>query len=241
MVLVLCEEADAVAAWAVYALRRRGLSVDIVTGADLAVAERLEHRVGRAGVAIELTLADGRRLCGTNVRGVLNRLTFVPTACLRRIGGPDRDYAVQEIYALYLSWLHALPGPLFNPPAPQGLCGNWRHPSGWTALALRAGLPTLPYRQSSSDDPIAIQQMTAAPAPATIFVVGKRIVAYPAIPRQFDEGCRKLAEAAGVNLLGIDFTSAANGGWRFAGASVMPDLTRGGEPMVDALAQAFAA
>jgi hypothetical protein len=215
------------------------VNVEMLTGAELAAAGHLEHRVGRAGVIFELTLADGRHLCGANVRGVLNRLTFVPAACLRRIGGPDRDYAVQEMYALYLSWLHALPGPLLNPPTPQGLCGNWRHPSAWVALAIRAGLPAS-YRQSSDDDPVAIQQLAAVPAAATVFVVGGRIVAHPAVPRLFDEPCRRLAAAAGVNLLGIDFMPAPTGGWRFATASVMPDLIRGGEPLADALAQAFA-
>jgi hypothetical protein len=241
LVLVLCEEADPVAAWAAGHLRRRGVNVDMLTGADLATAGPMEHRVGRSGVAFELKLPGDRRLSGHGVRGVLNRLAYIPSACLRRIGGPDRDYAVQEIYALYLSWLHALPGPLLNPPAPQGLCGNWRHPSAWVALALRAGLPAAPYRQSSNDDPVAIQQFAAVPAPATVFVVSGRVVAHPAVPRQFDAACRRLARAAGVNLLGIDFAPCPVGGWRFAGASVMPDLIRGGEPMANALAEVFAA
>ena len=239
MVLILCEEADVAAAWAAGRLRQRGLTTDIVTGADLAVAGRLEHRIGRSGATFELELTGGRRLCSQTVKGLLNRLTFVPAACLCRIGGPDRDYAIQEIYALYLSWLHSLPGPLLNPPAPQGLCGNWRHPSSWIALAVQAGLPAMPYRQSSKDDPAPLWQGLAAPAPATVFVVGERIVAHPAVPRGFDEACRKLARAAGVKLLGIDFAPGGDGRWRFINASVMPDLMRGGEQIADALAQAF--
>ena len=241
MVLILCEETDAAAAWAAGRLRRRGLATDIVTGADLAVAGRLQHRVGRRGATFALELAGGRRLCGETVKGLLNRLTFIPAACLRRIGGPDRYYAVQEIYALYLSWLHSLPGPLLNAPAPQGLCGNWRHPSSWIALAVAAGLPAMPYRQSSRDDPTPLWHGLAAPAPATVFVVGGRIVAHPAVPRGLDDACRKLARAAGVELLGLDFAPGADGHWRFTGASVMPDLMRGGEAVADALAQALRA
>ena len=97
MVLILCEEADLVAAWAAGGLRQRGLNPDVVTGMDLAAAGRLEHRVGGCGAAFELELADGRRLSSRTVKGLLNRLSFVPSACLRRMGGPDRDYAVQEI------------------------------------------------------------------------------------------------------------------------------------------------
>jgi hypothetical protein len=241
LVLILCEETDMAAAWAAGRLRQRGLATDVVTGADLAVAGRLEHRVGRSGTTFELALAGGRRLSGASVKGLLNRLSFIPAACLRRIGGPDRDYAIQEIYALYLSWLHALPGPLLNPPAPQGLCGNWRHPSSWIALAVEAGLPAAPYRQSSRDDPNPLWQGLAAPAPATVFVVGERVVPHPAVPRGLDEACRGLARAAGVNLLGIDFAPAPDGQWRCTGASVMPDLMRGGEAVVDALAREFRA
>jgi len=217
----------------------RGVDAHIVTGADLAAAGRLVHRVGRSGALFDLALADGRCLSSRAVKGLLNRLPYLPSACLRRIAGADRDYAIQELYALYLSWLHALPGPLLNPPAPQGLCGNWRHPSSWTALAVRAGLPAAPYRQSSRDDPAAMWQSVAQIAPATLFIVGDHLVAHPAVPREFDAACRKLARSAGALLLGIDFALGADGRWQFVGASVMPDLMRGGEPVVDALAEVF--
>jgi hypothetical protein len=241
LVLILCEETDMAAAWAAGRLRQRGVATDVVTGADLAAAGRLQHKVGRSGATIELDLTGGRRLRGATVKGLLNRLTFIPTACLRRIGGPDRDYAIQEIYALYLSWLHSLGGPLLNAAAPQGLCGNWRHPSSWIALAIAAGVPAMPYRQSSRDDPNPLWQGLAAPAPATVFVVGERIVPHPSVPRGLDEACRRLSRAAGVELLGIDFAPGPDGHWRCTGASVMPDLMRGGEAVADALAQAFRA
>ena len=40
------------------------------------------------------------------------------------------------------NWLNALPGPLLNQPTPQGLCGNWRHPSAWAVLGecIHAGV-----------------------------------------------------------------------------------------------------
>jgi hypothetical protein len=237
-VLVLCEDFDPAAAWAADRLRRRGLDANVVYGTDLAAAPQVEHRVGRAGATIEIMLACGRRLSSRTIGGVLNRLSFLPSAWLNRIGGPDRDYAVQEMYALYLSWLNSLPGPLLNPPAPQGLCGNWRHPSAWAALAGRAGLPVARYRQSSEDDPAALWPAAAAVAPATLFVVGERVVGQPAALEHLDEPCRRLALAANVRLLGIDFAPSANG-WHFVGASVMPDLIRGGEPLADALAQAL--
>jgi hypothetical protein len=241
LVLVVCEETDLGAFWAAERLQSRGLSVEIVTGADLAAAERWEHRLGRSGTTLALTFAGGERcLHSRDVRGVLNRLSFLPSAWLQRIGGADRDYAIQEMYALYLSWLHALPGPLLNRPTPQGLCGNWRHPSAWAVLAAHAGLSVASYRQSSEDDPAETWRAASEPPVATVLVIGERVVAPPQMPSDQWGSCLRLARAAGTILLGIDFTPAASGGWEFSGASVVPDLIRGGEPVADALAEVLA-
>lgn len=241
LVLVLCEEYDMVALWAADGLRSQGLTVAIITGADLATAEHWEHRVGRAGVVFELELAGGRHFSNREVWGALNRLSYLPAAWIQRLGGSDRDYAIQEMYAFYLSWLHSLPGPLLNPPTPQGLCGNWRHPSVWVALAGRAGLPTPIYCQSSDDDPDAFWKPATVPAPTTVFVVNEQVIAQAGLPEQLRDPCIRLARAAGARLLGIDFAPSAAGEWCFAGASVMPDLFRGGEPLIGALAEALAA
>lgn len=237
---MVCEETDLAAFWAAERLRSRGLPVEVVTGADLAAAERWEHRLGRSGTTFALTFAGGERcLHSQEVGGVLNRLSFLPSAWLLRIGGPDREYAIQEMHALYLSWLHALPGPILNRPTPQGLCGNWRHPSAWAFLAAQAGLAVPLYRQSSEDDPAETWQAATEPPLATVLVVGERIIASPVVPEDQHEACRRLARAAGTALLGINFTPVAGDGWGFSGASVMPDLIRGGEPLADALAEVF--
>jgi hypothetical protein len=241
LVLVVCEEADLAAFWAAERLQSRGLPVEIVTGADLAAAERWEHRLGRSGITLALTFAGGQRcLHSRDVGGVLNRLSFVPSAWLQRIDGPDVEYAIQEMHAFYLSWLHALPGPILNRPTPQGLCGNWRHPSAWAFLAAHAGLPIAPYRQSSEDDPAKTWRPAREPPRATVLVIGERVLAPSVVPENLHDACRRLARDAGTTLLGINFEPAAGAGWEFSGASVMPDLVRGGEPVADALAEAFA-
>ena len=237
MITVLCEPTDHAALWAASCLRARGLAVDVVTATDLAAAERWEHRLGNGSPSIAIQLSDGRQLVGSAMRGVLNRLSFLPAAWLQRIGGADRDYAVQEMYAFYLSWLHALSGPVVNAPMPQGLCGNWRHNSMWYALAGRAGLPMPTYRQSSDDDPTLAWQPRALPAPLTALVVGRHLVAPPALPITLHPACLDLARAAGAALLGIDFAPDRNGNWQFIGASVMPDLISGGAALIEALAE----
>jgi hypothetical protein len=241
MVIVFCEDFDHAALWAANRLHERGVGIDVITGTDLAAAERWDHRLGVAGATIAIQLSDGRCVTGGETRGVLNRLSYLPAAWLRRIGGADRDYALQEMYALYLSWLHALPGPVVNPPVPQGLCGNWRHPSMWTLLAGRAGLPVPAYRQTSDDDPTLTWQQRTTPAPLTAFAVGRHVVAPPALPIVLHDACRRLARCAGAPLLGIDFAPNAAGHWQFIGASVMPDLICGGEALIEALAETLTA
>jgi hypothetical protein len=242
MILVLCEETDQSALWAAEALRLRGKTLAVVTGADLAMAERWEHTVGAAGADCELRLAGGARLRGRDVAAVFNRLAFVPSAWQRRFGGPDRDYALAEMHAFYLSWLHALPGPKLNAPTPQGLCGNQRHPSAWTALAARAGLPVRPFRQTSDDDPSLIWQTAGWPtanASATLHVLGEGVIGPGALAERHGAACCRLAQLAGVMLLGVDFAPAADGSWQMTRASLLPDLISGGAALANALTAAL--
>lgn len=239
MILVLCEVFDAAALWVADRLHSRGHQVSVVTTAALDAAVRWEHRIASSGAAsVEIGLADGRRLSSREPAGVLNRLAFVPTARLDALGGADRDYAVQEMNALFLSWLNTLPGPVLNRPVPQGLGGNWRHPSAWAVLAGCAGLAAAPYRQSSESDPDAAWLPQRPPETASVFVVSGRVVAPPGMPEPVRDGCLRLAQAAGEALLGIDLAERP-GGWEFLGASPRPDLILGGEPLVDALAEAL--
>jgi hypothetical protein len=171
------------------------------------------------------------------VGAVLNRLSFVPWAWLRQIGGPDRDYAAQEMQAFYLSWLHALPEPMLNRPTPQGLCGNMRHPSAWTALAANVGLPVRTYRQRCVDNPADAWQPVSGRVVRSVLVVGSHVIGPDALVQRYHSECVRLARDAGCALLGIDFLQFPGGAWRVTGASPLPELTRGGEALADALAE----
>jgi len=242
MLLVLCEESDLSALWAADALRARGLRPYVLTGSVLAAAERWQHTVTGAGATSELTLAGGVQLDLARTRGVLNRLVQVPTAWARRVHGPDREYALQEMHAFYLSFLHALPGRKLNPPSPQGLAGNWRHPSAWAALAHQVGLPAKPYHQTSDEDPALHWQAVGAPAEAMVYVVGSRAVGASSLLGTLGAACVRLAEAANATLLGIEFNrNPESGVFEMCRASVTPDLIRGGDALADALAEELAA
>jgi hypothetical protein len=247
-VLVLCEPHDTAALWAAEGLRRRVReAVDVVTGSMLIGAARWEHRLRGEVAEVDITLADGRRISSGHARPVLNRLRFVPSFQLASVAVGDRDYAAQEFQALFLSWLWAHPGPMLNRPSPQFLAGHWRHPAAWAVLAAKAGITTAPYRQRSDDPPAepavpsaAGRQPSGRPS-VTVFVVGGQVVASQAVASPLLDACRRLAELAGDDLVGIELARGERGRWEFVSATPIPDLHAGGEPLLDAFAHAFGA
>lgn len=237
MWLVLCSAQDVSALWAYHGLRARGLQpLELVTAEMLSNGARWDHRVGVSGASISITLADGRVITNDSVRGTLNRLSHVSLQHLAR--NPDYDYVTQEYAAFFMSWLYALRQPVLNRANAQGLCGAWRHISEWVSLAAEAGLATPAYRQTSNDqtdETLELRKLFPTGTPTTtMIVVGGRVVG-PSLPQEIRAGCLRLAQLSQTPLLGIDFAASGNT-WTFAGATPMPDLRLGGEPLLDALA-----
>lgn len=238
-IVVLCDLADLAALWAARGLSARGYGVEVISAPLLASALSWEHRLGHEPASLAITLHGGRRLTSDQPIAVLNRLTVVPRERLDAVAGPDRDYALQELQAFFLSWLHALPGPVVNRPSPQALSGHWRHPSQWSLLAAEAGLATAPYRQASSDPPeLAAAWPHPQKAPGgrtTVLVVGERVIPQAdGVPESTLDCCLRLRQLAGETILGVDL-ALSNGIWTLAGVSLTPNLSLGGEPVLNAL------
>ena len=242
MWLILCSSHDAHALWAYEGLKARGLApLEMVSAEALPYSLRWEHRLDAEGARLSVTLRDGRTITSDRLRGVLNRLTHVPTQHLSM--SSDHDYMTQEFTAFFMSWLNALPQPVLNPVTPQGLCGHWRHLSEWVLLASAAGLPTPTYRQSSLDeiDETRAERKLFPPTTPTrhVIVVGTEVVSPADPPREIRDGCRRLAQLSATPLLGVEFAATPASAWTFAGASPLPELSFGGEPLLDALAAAL--
>jgi len=236
MWLVLCEPTDLSAIWAWKGLRARGVEpIELVTSHALAYCLRFEHRIGRRGTTTMISLADGRTVTSAAVRGTLNRLVRVPTDHLQTANAQDQRYAEQELSALFLSWVHALPAPLINTPTPRGLGGARRPISEWTMMAARAGLPAAFYSPTDHD-----VSRTRDPSPADRSVTGLVLHGrcFGAMPDAFRLGCARLAELADTALLGVEFL-ARGGDWQFVSATPLPDLRQGGESLLHALAESL--
>ena len=236
--MVLCAAADESGSWLRDGLRVRGLhDVELVSVDELVYSPSLTHRVSTDAVTTEIRLWDGR-IIGPALRGVVNRATFLPLDHLDKVGEPDRSYATQELYALFASVLFGLPGRIVNPGGPYGLSGPTLHHAQWCVAASQAGLMVSHTRYPGTDT--AEQRLSSrcqvlVVGAATIVLHGSTTAsAGLSVPPEIAAGCRRLAAAQGVEVLQVDFDDAEH--WAFVGAEVHPDLRRGGDQVLDALA-----
>ena len=241
MFLILCSSSDVPALWASHGLQAMGLHpISLVTPEILSSAIKLEHRVGNDGASISFKFMDGYGISDHNIRGVLNRLPGPPQGLINRFALADRDYALQEMTAFYLSWLNSLACPMLNRPTPQGLAGRWFHTSELVMLAHQSGLATPIYRQSGSDGAEAGYKPLAPPQARierVIVLEDEVFGAHPPTPVR--EGCSKLAKLCRTRLLGIDFFITSGGLWTFSHATPLPDFQVGGTKLLERLTQIF--
>ncbi len=240
MWLVLCSPDDVPALWAASRLRARGLDpLAVLTPELLHYSFAWEHRLHReGGSSIAFTLADGARIEGGAIRGVLNRIAALPVTLVEPIVPADRLYTLQEWTALHISWLSSLRAPVLNLPVMAGLCGAWRHGSEWAWLAGQAGLEPPLYQQGVGQYGAAATRPAEAsggPVVRTVIVVdGQPVDAH--LPDALADGCARLAALARTRILGVDLDARTGA---FIGASPRPDLRLGGDVVVDALVHAL--
>lgn len=188
-----------------------------------------------------LTLPDGQVLDSATLRGVLNRLVAVPADELVQIRPEDRDYASQELTALYTSWLYGLPCPVINRPSGAGLCGAWPDRSEWLRQAFAAGLPASRYSLRAGENPALLW---SAPSEAVrdtmetvILLDGRAVDGRP--PAELAPALQRFACGCGSRLIGLQFDVEDTGQWRFNDATPVPDLAAAGAGLSAALARAL--
>lgn len=243
MWLVLASEFDEAGRWVAEQLAATGTEpVCFVTDTDLVGARWCHHLAGDSASTC-IALADGRTIDSVDVAGTVNRLTHVPPVLVEELVDDDRQYALQEVSALVMSWLAALPAPTLNPPDTRGLSGAWRAPAEWAVLAGAAGLDAAPVVFDSADERYAggpgCWGGAATPIPFAddVIVVGRSVFAADRLAQETADACRRLAELAATPILGISF--AAGVGSPVTGVTPLPDLRAGGDDLIDALVDAL--
>jgi len=237
MFLILCSSSDVSALWAYQGLQAMGLGpLTLLTSEALSAMATWEHRVGSDSCAVSLRLSNGYGFSDHTLKGVLNRLMGPPQTILPQVMPADREYAVQELSAFYLSWLNSLSCPVLNPATPQGLSGRWYHASELVMLAHQAGLETPTYRQSAADPPEAgYRPLAPAQSQVVRVIVLQGEVFGAELSEALRESCGQLARLCRTPLLGIDFYQSTESQWTFSHATPIPDLQTGGAPLLQAL------
>jgi hypothetical protein len=232
MKLILCSDGDTTAAWTYANLRSLGCAdLELVTSGELANATQWSHRVKSNGSTAEIHLQDGRQISLSRVDGVINRLNLPSRALISQATREDQDYAWSESFAFYLSWLHSLPGKVFNRATPQGLCGTWRSAAQWAVLAGQAGFDVAPYCESETGWERSLPEGRTL---TRVVVLEGKPFGIPEI-EEIEAACQGLFSLTETSLLGVDLYQSEEGHWMFLGATPMPNMCAGGLPLLEAI------
>lgn len=138
---VFCSGDDDSGLWVSKGLRECGLApLEVATCEHLATAVRWEHRISNSETLIEIELRDGRTLRSDQIAGVVNRMTVVPSSLIDVARADDRDYALQEFTAFFMSWLHSLPGTGAESSDGARVVGRLAPSLGVVVLGFQSGL-----------------------------------------------------------------------------------------------------
>jgi hypothetical protein len=187
-----------------------------MTCEDLSVAGWRYHL---ANPSEATAVIGGRNVVVREIRGVLTRLPWVTEHELVSIVPADRAYVAAEMSAFLAFWLSDLRCRVLNRPTPGSLSGPaWRQEQ-WFFAGKRAGMRVAPERRQLSLKSAVMppEQMAAI----TVTVVGGSCMGQ--VDSSLLEQSRKLAEAADVELLGIQFSNA-NSDATFLNATLYPEI-----------------
>ncbi|HJU55853.1 MAG TPA: hypothetical protein VJ715_14815 [Pyrinomonadaceae bacterium] len=105
--------------------------------------------ISNTSPASSTAVADGKRLRGSSIEGVLTLLPCVLPQELVHIVEDDRAYVANEMTSFLLYWLFSLSCPVLNRPTSSCLSGpNWRTEQ-WLKAAYDLGIPVKHYVRST--------------------------------------------------------------------------------------------
>jgi hypothetical protein len=192
----------------------------LLTSQDLSMPG-WRHFLNAAGA--DSAVIGGRTVAREEITGVLARWPCIYERELARIDPGDRAYVAKEMTAFLTAWLTGLRCPVLNRPSPSSLLGpSWR-PEQWVQAAARVGIPvrTVERKVRFGSPGEAAGSPADGPAPWRVTIVGDRW--FGPVDPALAAHARRLADAAGVDLLGATF-DRPDPDARLIGADLWPDL-----------------
>lgn len=217
MLVVLANRADAAAAELASAWTSQNST--LLTVEDLSRAGWRHHcGTDQASTAV----IGGRVVDIREIDAVLTRLPCVTEFDLPHIVAGDRGYVAMEMTSFLVAWLSALDCKVINKPRPACLVGpNWRE-AEWVRLAAGLGIRVRTLRRDCAPGSESARQLFEG-VPAAVTVVGKD--RFGSVDDTLKEQSGLLAQAAGVDLLAVYFSSASSSSAEFLGVNLCPDLS----------------
>lgn len=131
---------------------------------------------------LEIKLYNGKTVDVKNVSIFFNRIQYVHMGMWDRAEKGEKDYATQEFYSFFLSWLHSFGRKIVNKPTPGDLSGVHRHKAIWRYMAQEFGIPVLDIEIDSHKEfnPLVNNGVTGK---TTVYAIGKKLIHYiPGMP-----------------------------------------------------------
>ena len=195
------------------------LGAGMVTCEDLSVAGWRYYQPSSLGVST--AVVSGQVVACENITGVLTRRSCVFEQELIHIRPEDREYVAAEMTAFLIAWLSSLSCPILNRPTAACLSGPAWRPEQWVCAAGRAGIPMRPIHRQVLRTPTSESRVPET-GTVGVTVVGDRW--FGPVDQALAGQARRLAVAAGVDLLEVRF-SGAEAGSQFISANLWPDLS----------------
>jgi hypothetical protein len=140
--LVLADQGDRSAMRLCHELRRRSVSVELLTFAECTEAT-CTHFVSSNGASWSMTFDKRKSISSHELYGVISLRMALPAESVSHVTGNERNYAYQELASVFCSMLAAVPGPKLNVPWPLSINGRERSSDEWLRVAHLAGLITV--------------------------------------------------------------------------------------------------
>ena len=236
--VILCDPGDDAALWLHDTLRDLGLCrIDLVSVGQLVYSTRIVHQLSDAVERGEIHLSDGRTLRPEAIRGLVNRVNFLPTRHFDNVATADQGYATEELSAFFLAWLDAIPGRVINPPLPFSLNGGDFPIATVMHCAATAGLPTGGWHARAHESEA---ETSSSIEPTHVVIVFVGILFGPILPRDLQDACRRLAILLGLPLMQVALRRLRTGEWRFMSVTGNADFRLGGSGLAAAIGRELA-